>query len=163
MEAPGDRESKAIWKQFEPLPPQKAIRTVQDYQQDILEVFEEEQRHELVFYRKPWVIGSFLRGWQIDIPEGHPEGVDVRAFMQKVEPRIHNKLEEEFLALNGVKFQLALQVQLRKDNPGGSEDYTDPVLRHKQEALVQASEINEDLNRAISYLLQLLYRWKQRG
>ena len=41
-----DRESsKAILEQFDPLPLQKAIRTVQDYQQEILEVFEEEQRH----------------------------------------------------------------------------------------------------------------------
>ena len=151
-----DRESKVILEQFDPLPPQKATRTVQDYQQEILEVFEEEQRHELVFYRMPWVIGSFLRGWQMDIPEGHPSGVDVRAFMQEVEPRIHDKLEEEILALNGIKFQLALEVQLRKDNPEGSEEYTDPVLRHKQEALLQASEINEDLNKAIPRLLELL-------
>ena len=81
----------------------------------------------------------------MDIPEGHPSGVDVRAFMQEVEPRINDKLEEEILALNGVRFQLALKVQLRKDNPDGSEEYTDPVLRHKQEVLLQASEINEDL------------------
>ena len=47
----------------------------------------------------------------MDIPEGHPSGVDVRAFMQEVEPRIHDKLEEEILALNGVKFQLALKLQ----------------------------------------------------
>ena len=135
-----DRESKAILEQFDPLPPQKAIRTVQDYQQEILEVFEEEQRHELVFYRTPWVIGSILRGWQMDIPESHPSGVDVRAFMQEVEPRIHEKLEEEILALNGIKFQLALKVQLRNDNPDGGEEYTDPVLRHKQEALLQAKK-----------------------
>ena len=82
----------------------------------------------------------------MDIPEGHPSGVDVRAFLQEVEPRIHDKLEEEILALNGIKFQLALKVQLRKDNPDGSEEYTDPVLRHMQEAFLQASEINEDLN-----------------
>ena len=67
----------------------------------------------------------------MDISEGHPSGVDVRAFMQEVEPRIHDKLEEEILALNGIKFQLALKVQLRKDNPDGSKEYTDPVLRHK--------------------------------
>ena len=134
-----DWESKAILEQFDPLPPQKVILTVQDYQQEILEVFEEEQRHELVFYRTPWVIGSFLRGWQMDIPEGHPSGVDVRAFMQEVEPGIHDKLEEEILALNGIKFQLALKVQLPKDNPDGSAEYTDPVRRHKQEALLQAS------------------------
>ena len=71
-----DRECKAVLEQFYPLPHQKAIRTVQDYQQEILEVFEQEQRHELVFYRMPWVIGSFLRVWQMDIPEGHPSGVD---------------------------------------------------------------------------------------
>ena len=47
-----DRESKAILEQFDPLPSQKAIRTVQDYQQEILEVLEEEQRHVLVFYRE---------------------------------------------------------------------------------------------------------------
>ena len=95
--------------------------------------------------------------------EGHPSGVDVRAFMQEVESRIHDKLEEEILALNGIKFQLALKVQLRKDNPDGSEEYTDPVLHHKQEAILQASEINEDLNRAIPYLLELLEKWTQRG
>ena len=66
----------------------------------------------------------------MDIPECHPSGVDVRAFLQEVEPLIHDKLEEEILALNGIKFQLALKVQLRKDNPDGSEEYTDPVLHH---------------------------------
>ena len=86
----------------------------------------------------------------MDISEGHPSGVDVRAFMQEVEPRIHDKLEEEIWVLNGIKFQLALKVQFRKDNPDGSEEYTDPVLRH-QEALLQASAINEDLNKAIPF------------
>ena len=50
-------------------------------------------------------------------------------------------LEEEIKALNGIKFQLALKVQLLKDNPGGSEEYTDPVMRHKQEAILQNREI----------------------
>ena len=105
---------KIILEEFDPQPHQKAVRTVQDYQQEILEVFQEEQRNELVFYRTPWVIGSFLRGWQMDIPEGHPSDVDVRALMQDVEPRIHDKLEGEILAVSGVKFQLALNVQLRR-------------------------------------------------
>ena len=117
----------------------------------------------LVFYRTPWVIGSFLPGWQMNISEGHPPGVDVRAFMQEVEPRIHDRLEEEILALNGNMFQLALKVKLRKDNPKGSEEYTNPVLRHKQEALLQAREIKEALAEAISYLLELLEKWTQRG
>ena len=47
--------------------------------------------------------------------------------------------------------------------PDGSEVYTDPVLRHKQEALLQASEIKEALDEAISHLLGLLEKWTQRG
>ena len=83
--------------------------------------------------------------------------------MQEVEHRIHDKLEEEILALNGIKFQLAFKVQLRKDNPDGSEEYTDPVLRRKQEALLQASEIKAALDEAISHLLELLEKLTQRG
>ena len=55
------------------------------------------------------------------------------------------------------------KVQLRKDNADGSEEYTDPVLRHRQEALPQDSEINEDLNKAIPHHLELLENWTQRG
>ena len=65
------------------------------------------------------------------------------------------KLEEKILTLNGIKFQLALKVQLRKDNPDDDEEYTDPVLRHKQEALLQASKIKGNLDEAISHLLEL--------
>ena len=87
----------------------------------------------------------------MDISEGHPSGVDVRAFMQEVRLQIHKKLTEEILALKGIKFQLALKVKLRKDNQDVSEEYTEPVLRHKQ-----ASEIKKALDRAIPHLLELL-------
>ena len=75
----------------------------------------QKKRHEQVFYRTPWVIGNFLRGWQMDISKGHPSGVDVRDFLQEMRPQIHKKLTEEILALNGIKFQLALKVQLQKE------------------------------------------------
>ena len=39
--------------------------------------------------------------------------------------------EKEIKALNSIKFQLALKVQLRKDHQDGSEEYTAPELRHK--------------------------------
>ena len=81
----------------------------------------------------------------MDVPEGHLVGTDLIAFLEGVRPHIDRKLIGEALALNSVKFQLALKVQLRKDAPDGSEEYTDPVLRHKLEALLQASEIDEAL------------------
>ena len=37
-----------------------------------------------------------------------------------------------------IKFKLALKVQLQKKSPDGTEEFTDPVLRNKQEALLQA-------------------------
>ena len=37
------------------------------------------------------------------------------------------------------------------------------MLRHKQEALLPASETSEDLNKAIPHLLELLEKWTQRG
>ena len=74
-------------------------------------------------------------------------GADPRVFLEGVRPQIRAKLEEEIKALNGIKFQLALKVQLRKNNPDGSEEYTDPVLHHKQEAILQNSEIEGALNR----------------
>ena len=99
-----DRKRKAILEACDPLPVQKAFRPIQDYKREILKVFEQKKRHEQVFYRTPWVIGNFLRGWQMDISEGHPSGVYVRAFLQEMRPQMHKKLTEEILALNGIKF-----------------------------------------------------------
>ena len=81
-----NRESKTILEQFDPLPPQKIVRTIQDYQREILEVFEEKQekRHGQVFYRTPWTIDKFLRGWQMDVPAEHRLAADHREFFAGV-------------------------------------------------------------------------------
>ena len=54
-------------------------------------------------------------------------------------------------------------MSLRKQGPDGTEEFTDPVLRHKQKALLQASEIKGALDEAIPHLLELLEKWTQRG
>ena len=156
-----DWKRKAILEEFDPLP-QKALRTIQDYQQEILEVFEQKKRHEQVFFRTPWFIGKFLRGWQMDVPQGHSHGIDPRAFLKEVRPQIKKKLIKELLDLGGITFKLALKVQLQKESPDGTEEFTDPVLHHKQEALLQASKIKEALDKAIPHLLGLLEKWTQR-
>ena len=99
----------------------------------------------------------------MDVPQGYPHGADPRAFLEGVRPQIRAKLEEEIKALNGIKFQLAHKVQLRKDNPDGSEEYTDPVLRHRQEAILQNSEIEGALNQAFPTIQETLEKWTQRG
>ena len=62
-----------------------------------------------------------------------------------------------------VLFQLALKVQLRRDNPDGSGEYTDPVLRHRQEAILQNSEIEGALNQAFPTIQETLEKWTQMG
>ena len=75
-------------------------------------------------------------------------GADPQAFLEGLRPQIYNKLEEEIRALNGIKFQLALKIQLRKTGPDGTEEYTDPVFRHEQEVILQRSEIDGALDKA---------------
>ena len=64
----------------------------------------------LVFRRTRWTMGEYLRGWKMDVPQGHPDGADPRAFHEGVRPPIQAKVKEEIKALNGVKFQLALKI-----------------------------------------------------
>jgi hypothetical protein len=88
---------------------------------------------------------------------------DPKAFLESVRPQIHQKLTEEILTLKGVKFQLALRVKLQKVKPDGSEQYTDPVLRHKQETVLHAKEISETLDRAFPRIQETLEKWTQGG
>ena len=93
----------------------------------------------------------------MDVPKGHPQGADPRAFLEDAELLIQKKLEEELKTLKGgLKFQLALKVDLEKANPDGSEEYTDPVLRHKQETVLQKSEIKAALHQAFPRVQETL-------
>ena len=156
------RKRKAIQEEFDPIPSQKVLRSVDDYQNDLLGLFEEPK--ELAFRQTPWALGSFLRGWQMDVPQGHPQGADPRNFLESVEFQIREKLEEELEALGGgLKFQLALKVELVKVNPDGSEEFMEPIIRHKQEAVLQKNEIKAALEESFPRLMETLEKWTQRG
>ena len=108
-----ERKRKVIEKEFDPIPRHKVLRSVKDYQDELLGLFEE--NNELTFRQTPWALGNFLRGWQLDVPLGHPQGADPRAFLESTESQIRRKLEEELRTLGGgLKFQLALKVDLVK-------------------------------------------------
>ena len=93
------RKRKAVQEEFDPIPSHKVLRSVKDYQEELLGLFEEME--ELAFRQTPWAFGNFLRGWQMDVPQGHPQGADPRAFLEIVEHQIREKLEEELIALRG--------------------------------------------------------------
>ncbi|KAK3765304.1 hypothetical protein RRG08_027310 [Elysia crispata] len=156
------RKRKAIQEEFDPIPSHKVLRSVEDYQNELLGLFEEPE--ELAFWQTPWALGSFLRGWQMDVPQGHPQGAGPRIFLESVEPQIREKLEEELIALRGgLKFQLAIKVELVKANLDGSEEFMEPILRHNQEAVLQKNEIKAALEEAFPRLLETLEKWTQRG
>ena len=109
------------------------------------------------------MIGNFLRGWQMDVPRGHRLGADPLVFLDGVRPQIHQKLTEEILDLEGVKFQLALNIHLRKIKQDGSEECTNSVFRYKQQALLREVEIVKALDEAFPYILGILEKWTQNG
>ena len=116
-----ERKRKATVKEFDPAPIFKPFRTIQDYQKEILEMFNEASKNgKLVFRQIPWAIGKFLRGWQMNVPQGHPLGVDPRAFLDDARPQIRKKLTEEVVALKGVKFQLAKSPLFRTRGGSGA-------------------------------------------
>ena len=67
-----DRKRKDIEEEFDPIPCQKSLRSVGEYQDEILDLFTVPKDDKLVFSQTPCVISSFLRGWQMDVPQGHP-------------------------------------------------------------------------------------------
>ena len=84
-----ERKRKAIVREFDPNFPFKALRTTADYQPDILNLFDvtsNKTTDELAFRQTPFAIGSFLRGWQMDVPKGHPLGADPKAFLEGLRP-----------------------------------------------------------------------------
>ena len=98
------------------------------------------------------------------MPQGHPQVTDPRTFLEIVEPKIREKLEKELRVLRGgLKFQLALKVELVKVNPEGSEEYFEPVLRHRQETVLQENEITAALEETFPRLQETLEKLTQRG
>ena len=99
----------------------------------------------------------------MDVPRGHRLGVDPLVFLDGVRPQIRQKLIEEILDLKGVKFQLALNIHLRKIRPDGVEEYTNSTFRYNQQVLLRAAEIKKALDEAFPHILGILEKWTQNG
>ena len=99
----------------------------------------------------------------MDVPRGHLLGADPLVFLEGVRPQIRQKLTEEILDLEGVKFQLAINIHLRKIRPDGGEEYTNSTFRYKQQVLPRVAEIKKALDEAFPYILKILEKWTQNG
>ena len=121
------------------------------------------QPSSLKFERSRWEVGKYLRGWEVEVPQGHSLAADPRSFLEGIRPQLVAKLKEEATALKGIKFQLSLKVELQKTNKDGVPERTTPVLRHRQEAVLGDEDVEEAVDRAIPNILELLEKWTQKG
>ena len=114
---------------------------------------------DFIFHQTPYVIGNWLRGWEMN----PPDQIDPKIFLDNVRESIHKKLVEELVELQSVKYQLALKINLKKEGPDGKEEFTDPVFRHKTEAVLNADDIKESLDKAIPNVIETFEKWTHRG
>ena len=69
---------------------------------------------------------------------------DVEVFLDNAQEHLHRKLVEELRELdNGVKFQLALKVGIKKFNTDENDEFTDPILHNKSEVIMNADDMKE--------------------
>ena len=72
------------------------------------------------------MVGKYLRGWELEVPQGHSLEADPKSFLEGVRPQIVAKLKEEATELKGIKFLLSLKVELQKTNKDGVPERTTP-------------------------------------
>ena len=104
-----------------------------------------------------------LRTWEITIPSGHRLEADPRATLEGLREEIKRKLVEEIPALQGVKSRLAVDIELRKDKGNGQTEYRRVVLRSNQSTFLQTYEIDEELNKTFSRILERLEVFTNEG
>jgi hypothetical protein len=111
----------------------------------------------------PFAVGTHLRGWVFRVPEGHNLEADPVKFLGCPRYLIKKKITQEVFDLNGVKFQLAMKVSLRKERNDGDLVLAQPMFYSKQQATLRASDIDEGLNEAISKIERSIEEYQREG
>ena len=135
-----------------------------DYVNGIYDLFknhsDSEETPQLGFQQIPKSVGSYLRGWQMDVQENHPFSRDPLGFLVSVRPLIRQKLTDELVEFKQLKYQLALQVRM---NNGITGDTAYPVFRTKQKATFSENDIEDSLTTAFPEIIENLEKWTGRG
>ena len=104
-----------------------------------------------------------LRAWKMDVPFNHPSAKDLDELLSAAQPVVKRKLVEELVDLRGIKFQLVVKVNLRKDRHDSEPVYQPAHLRTKQHTLMQAHAIDAALPNAHAHLLRKLEQFTRNG
>ena len=121
------------------------------------------EQPQLTFKQRGHRIKDMLRTWEITIPSGHQLEADPLVALEGLREEIKRKLVEEILALQGVRSRLALDIKLRKDKENGQTEHRRVVLRSNQSTILQAHEIDEELNKAFPTILGRLEAFTNEG
>ena len=116
----------------------------------------------LYFEQTPGTIGNFLRGFQMDIPQGHQLENDPLSFLEAVKLQIIDKLKTQLRDLGGIKFNLGLKINMRKENQiDGTFIHDQATFYNEQTPLTNEDEI--DLDEVFSILIERVEKYLKNG
>ena len=106
------------------------------------------------FYQREFAVGNYLKMFQLDAVGAY----DMLDFLTKIKPKISDVLEKEVGKLGPIKFAIAVQVLLMKD-----DEFTTPVFRTSQIDLLSGHEIAGLLDGVPSFLQERLEEFLNLG
>ena len=136
-------------------PPAYQPPSMDDVRNEMLQEYEAPQTLE--FKQTPYTIGSFLKGYEMNVPMNHELERDPKTFLEGVESKLRSVLTKELKSLGGIKFQLGLRVLMYKD----PEIRDSPTFYHTQMPITNESEI--DLEDPFEVLLSRVGSWQHNG
>ena len=99
----------------------------------------------LLFERTAFAIGNFLRGYVINVPSDPDYANDAEILFDGTQKILKDKLINELKELKGVKFQLALEAELIKQNSNDEDVLAISRFNHKIMAFINETQIHDKI------------------
>lgn len=105
--------------------------------------------------------GKFLRSYKVDVQD-YKYNHDLLQFLESVQDLLVEKIQSEVQALNSVKFQFCVEVELSKLSPDASS-YIKVFFRTKQEIVTHTSDIDTSVESTTPVFVERLENYLQNG
>ena len=116
------------------------------YIDELLSESPDKQKSEgLIFERTPFAIGNFLREYIMNVPSDHNYAKAAEILFDGIHKILKDKLIDELKELKGVKFQLALEAELIKQNCDGEDVIAISRFNHKIMAFINETHIDDEI------------------